>query len=399
MKLTSLLALTLLTCVTSIAQNAVSQKGDIVFTTVHKNAITSIKNQHRSGTCWDYAPIGFLESEILRKTGKTYDLSEMFVASKDYMDCAEQYVRMHGYGDFTEGGSSDDVLDIIKRFGICPETAMTAPGSMVGDSLANFNEFFSILEPYIKGVAKNKAKTVTPQWRVGFQGILDAYLGKCPETFVHEGKTYTPKSFAASLGLEMKDYVSITSFTHHPFYEPFVIEALYKWRHKPSYNIPIDELMKTLDDAIMSGYNVAWGGDVSEMGFTRDGLAIDYDVAKVEDLTGTDAARWIKLSDASQDSLVKSLGAGSPERIPTQESRQRRFDSWDASYDHVMVIYGIAKDQNGRKYYMVKNSWGKRGDYQGCWYMSYNYIKDNTIYLFLNKNAMAKDLKKKLEIN
>jgi aminopeptidase C len=399
MKIISLLYVALLACMVTDAQNVKSNKGDIVFTTIHKNAITSVKNQNRSGTCWDYATVGYFESEILRKTGKTYDLSEMFVANKDYMDCAEQYVRMHGHGDFTEGGSSDDVLDIIKNDGICPETAMAAPGSMVGDSLANFNEFFSILEPYIDGVAKNKEKTITPQWRVGYQGILDAYLGKCPESFVYEGKTYTPKSFAASLGLDMKDYVSMTSFTHHPFYEPFVIEALYKWRHKPSYNIPVDEMMNALDDAIMSGYNVAWGGDVSEMGFTRSGLAIDYDVKKVGDLTGTDAARWLKLSGASQDSIVKSLGAGSPERVPTQETRQQRFDSWDASYDHVMLIYGIAKDQNGRKYYMVKNSWGKTGDYQGTWYMSYNYIKDNTTYLFLNKNALAKNLKKKLEIN
>lgn len=398
MKLTAFLTLALLTCTAVSAQNSTSKKGDFVFTTLHQNAITSVKNQYRSGTCWDYATVGFFESEILRKTGKTYDLSEMFVANKDYMDCAEQYVRMHGHGDFTEGGSADDVLDIIKRYGICSETAMAAPGSMVGDSLANFNEFFSVLEPYIQGVAKNKAKTITPQWRMGFQGILDSYLGKCPDTFSYEGKTYTPLSFAASLGLNMKDYISITSFTHHPFYEPFVIEALYKWRHKPSYNIPIDELMNTLDDAIMAGYNVAWGGDVSEMGFTRDGIAIDYDTQKLEDLTGMDAARWLKLPSAVQDSILNASGVGSPERVPTQESRQLRFDSWDASYDHVMMIYGIAKDQNGRKYYMVKNSWGTRGNYHGTWYMSYNYIKDNTIYLFLNKNAMAKDLKKKLDV-
>ncbi len=398
MKYIALISLSFVTSTAIFAQNDTSKQGEFVFTTVHQNTITSVKNQSRSGTCWDYATIGFFESEILHKTGKTYDLSEMFVANKDYMDCAEQYVRMHGHGDFTEGGSADDVLDVIKRFGICPEISMAAPGSMVGDSLANFNEFFSLLTPYIEGVASNKAKTITPQWRMGFQGILDAYLGKCPETFIYDGKKYTPQSFAASLELNMNDYISITSFTHHPFYEPFVIEALYKWRHKPSYNIPIDELMKTLDDAIMSGYDVAWGGDVSEMGFTRSGLAINYDEKKVEDLTGTDAARWLRLSSTAQDSIVKSLGASSPERMATQESRQTRFDSWDASYDHVMLIYGIAKDQNGRKYYMVKNSWGKRGDYQGIWYMSYNYIKDNTIYLFLNKNAMAKDLKKKLDI-
>ncbi len=398
MKLTAVLSIAIFACLAVNAQKPAGGRDKFVFTVTHKNEITGIKNQSRSGTCWDYATVGFFEGEILRKTGKTYDLSEMFVANKDYMDCAEHHVRMHGYSKFSEGGSADDVLEVIKKYGICPETVMAAPGSMIGDSLANFTEFFSLLQPYAESVATNKASVITQQWRSGFQGILDAYLGKCPETFTYEGKSYTPKSFAASLALDMKDYVSITSFTHHPFYEQFVIEAPYKWRYKPSYNIPLDEMMQVIDDAIMAGYNVAWGGDVSELGFTRSGLAVDYDLQKIQDITGTDAARWLKLARASQDSIINSLGAGTQERTPTQEGRQNRFDSWDATYDHVMLIYGIAKDQNGRKYYMVKNSWGKSGEYQGTWYMSCNYIKDNTTYIFLNKNAIAKNIRAKVDM-
>lgn len=360
-----------------------------VFTTIHKNPITSVKNQNKSGTCWDYATIGFLEGEILRATGKTYDLAEMFVASKDYIDCADYHVRMHGYSRFSEGGSCDDVLDVIRRHGIVPEEAMTKPGSMIGDTLANFNEFFSGLEPYVESVAKSKDGTIlTSQWKSAVQGILDAYLGKCPEEFTYQGKKYTPKSFASSLGINFNDYVSITSFTHHPFNEWFVIEAPYKWRPKPSYNLPLNEMMSIIDEALEKGYNVAWGGDVSGDNFSRKGIAKAYDVEKAQNLAGSDAARWLRLPKAQRTSIIDSLGVTAPEIVPTQEKRQQLFDSWDATYDHVMLIFGKAKDQTGREYYMVKNSWGNYGNYGGIWYMSKDYIALYTTYIFLNKNAV-----------
>ena len=194
-----------------LAIGAFAQDNKPVFTTVKEMPITSIKDQNRSGTCWAYSTLSFFESEILKKTGKTYDLCEMFIANKDYMERAILTVRMHGDSQFSQGGSAEDVLDIIKAYGICPENAMPLPGTLQGDSLANFNEFFSVMEPYVDAVAKNKAKKISNQWREGLQGILDAYLGKCPETFTYEGKTYTPQSFAASLGLDWNDYVSITS--------------------------------------------------------------------------------------------------------------------------------------------------------------------------------------------
>ena len=367
-----------------------------VFTTIKENPITSIKDQNRSGTCWDYSTLSFFESEILKKTGKTYNLCESFVANKTYMDRAIQVVRLHGDCQFAQGGSAEDPLYCLKHYGICPEEAMPFPGSLYGDSLNNFNEFFSLLEPYVNAIATNKAKKISGQWKVGLQGILDAYLGKCPETFTYEGKTYTPQSFAASLGLDFNDYVSITSYTHHPFYTAFAVEVQDNWRNPLSYHVPIEDLERIFDYAVEQGYTVAWGGDVSEDGFTRNGLAYAIDTKKTESLQGSDMARWLKLSTQKKRDIIDSLGCTVPEIVPTQEMRQERFDNWELTDDHGMQIYGIAKDQNGKEYYMVKNSWGESGDYKGIWYMTKAFIVANTMDFLINKNAIPKDIRKKL---
>jgi aminopeptidase C len=276
----------------------------------------------------------------------------MFVANRDYMDCAEHYVRMHGYSQFSQGGSCDDVLDVIRRYGICPENAMPAPGSLVGDVLANFKEFIPELEKMVSRIAIKDAKAPMEHWQDSVLTIIEKYIGRCPESFEYEGKTYTPQSFAQSLRLNLDDYVSLTSYTHHPFGQWFVIEALYKWRLKPSYNIPLEQLMDILDKALDAGYTVAWGGDVTG-DFTRTGLAM----------------------------LPDSV-------IPTQQLRQEQWDDWRFTYDHVMLIFGKAVDEQGKPYYMVKNSWGPQGDYKGIWYMSRDYMMLNTTYLFLNRNAL-----------
>ena len=367
-----------------------------VFTVVKQIPITSIKDQNRSGTCWDYSTLSYFEAEILKKTGKTYDLCESFVANKTYMDRAIQVVRFHGDCQFAQGGSAYDVLHTLENYGICPENAMPFPGSLYGDSLNNFNEFFSLLEPYVNGIARNKANKISGQWKQGLQGILDAYLGKCPETFTYEGKQYTPKSFAASLGLNWSDYVTITSYTHHPFYSKFAVEVQDNWRMPQSYNVPMDEMMKIIDNAVMNGYCVAWGGDVSEPGFTRDGLAYMVDGKKVQSLQGSDMARWLGLSPAKQRSLIDELGAKVPEVTPTQKMRQDRYDTWELTDDHGMLIFGIAKDQFGKEYYMVKNSWGETGKYKGIWYMTKNFIAANTMDFMVNKNAIPSDIRKKL---
>ncbi len=358
------------------ATSIASAQAPMTFTTVKELPITSVKNQYRSGTCWDFATLGFLESEILRKTGKTYDLCEMFVVNKDYMDCAEHYVRMHGYSQISEGGSCDDVIEVIRRHGICPENAMPAPGSLTGDSLANFKVFFPELEREVISIiwgegkpelnrftteeqAPLKNKEPKPHWQEGVQAVIDRYVGKCPETFEYEGNKYTPKTFAASLGLDLDDYVSLTSYTHHPFNEWFVIEAPYKWRLKPSYNIPIAQLMEAIDKALDAGYTVAWGGDVSGDFYRKESVAY------------------------------------LPEGVtPTQDLRQQQWDNWTFTYDHVMLIYGKAVDEQGKPYYMVKNTWGTNYPHKGTWYMSRDYIALNTTYIFLNRNALPKGLRK-----
>ena len=387
----------------SLTANAEKAKTDSVnpnkpvFTTIIENPITSIKNQARSGTCWNYSTLSYFEAEILKKTKKTYDLCEMFVCNKNYMDRAVLKVRMHGDAQFSQGGSAYDVLYVLQNYGICPEEAMPAPGSLYGDTLNNFNQLFAVMEPYVKAVATKDVKKLNPAWKNGLQGILDAYLGKCPENFKYEGKQYTPKTFAASLGLDWNDYVSITSYTHHPFYTAFPVEVQDNWRQPGSWNLPIDEMAEVIENAVRQGYTVAWGGDVSEDGFTRDGLALLID-EKSTDLAGSDMAKWLKLSATQKKNKLKELGVNVKEETPTQEKRQEEYDNWTLTDDHGMLIYGIAKDQNGREYYMVKNSWGETGDYKGIWYMSKNFIVAKTMDFMVNKNAIPAKIRKKLGI-
>ncbi len=369
-----------------------------VFTVVKQLPITPVKNQNRSGTCWAYSTLSFFESEILKATGKEYDLAEMFIANKDYLERAELTVRMHGDSQFAQGGSAGDVLLTIKNHGICPETAMALPGTMIGDSLANFNEFFEVMSPYVDAVAKSKSKTVSAQWKKGLQGIIDSYLGETPERFTYEGREYTPKTFAQSLGLDWNDYVSITSYTHHPFYTSFAVEVQDNWRWDHSYNVPMDEMMRIIDNALEQGYTIAWGGDVSDEGFTRQGLGILYNTKSAEGLTGSDQAKWLKLKATERKSFIDSLGVNAPEMKPSQEQRQKDFDSWELTDDHGMHIYGLAKDQNGREYYMVKNSWGRTGDYDGTWYMTKNFIAARTMDFLVNKKAIPADIRQKLGI-
>lgn len=401
MKRIFLSALTAIVAVNAMAQepkDSAAEANKPVFTTVKALPITSVKDQSRSGTCWDYSTLSFFESEILKATGKTYDLCESFVANKTYMDRAVAAVRMHGDVSFSQGGSSYDPLYCIVNYGICPEDAMPAPGTLYGDSLNNYNEFFDVMTPYVEAVAKSDAKKISSVWKKGLQGILDAYLGECPEEFEYEGVTYTPQSFAESLGLNWDDYVCITSYTHHPYWEPFIIEVQDNWRWKSCYNVPIDDMMRIIDNAIDEGYTIAWGGDVSEDGFTRKGLGIAYDTKAAQSLVGSDAARWLKLSRSEKNEKLDSLGINAPEIVPTAELRQEAYDNWETTDDHGMHLYGLATDQNGKEYYMVKNSWGEYGDYKGTWYMTKAFVAYKTMDFMVNKNAIPEDIRKKLGI-
>jgi aminopeptidase C len=398
-----LLTLAVVTLI-AISVQAKSEKKDSVnpnapvFTTVKENKITSIKDQNKSGTCWCYSTLAFLESEILKKTGKEYDLGEMFVVNKTYMDRAKAAVRMHGDISYAEGGSAYDPIYCAINYGLCPETAMPLPGTLYGDTLANFGELTKVTTAYVDAIAKSDLKKLSPVWQSGFQSILDNYLGKCPEKFTYMGKQYTPQSFASSLGLNWNDYVSITSYTHHPFWKPFIVEVQDNWRWAESYNVPIEDMIRIIDNAINDGYTVAWGSDVSEDGFTRSGLGIMLDEKKTREMSGTDADHWFKLDRKNKTEKIDSLGVNAPEVNVTQDMRQKAYDNWETTDDHGMQIYGIAKDQNGKEYYMVKNSWGKYGKYKGIWYVTKTFAAYKTMDFMVNKNAIPKDIRKKLGI-
>lgn len=262
-----------------------------VFTTVKELPITSIKNQNRAGTCWCYSSMAFLESELLRMGKGEYDLSEMYIVHQTYLDRADAAVRTHGDVSFSQGGSFYDVIYGMKKFGLVPEEEMR-PGVMYGDTLSNHTELTAVSDAVVAAIAKGKHRSLQtdenrkPLWKKAIAAIHDIYLGECPEKFTYKGKEYTPQSFFESTGLNPDDYISLTSYTHHPFYEPFVLEIQDNWRWGQSYNLPIDELMEVFDNAINTGYTIAWGSDVSEQGFTRDGIAVMPDAEKVQDGSG-----------------------------------------------------------------------------------------------------------------
>lgn len=365
-----------------------------VFTTVKENPITSIKDQNRSSTCWSFSALGFLEAELLRMGKGEYDFSEMYLVHHSMLDRAEMYVRLHGEGSFSPGGSFYDLVHCFKHYGLVPQEAM--PGIRYGEPLPVHNELDAVAGAYVNAIAKGNLKKLTPVWKEGLSSIYDTYLGECPETFTYKGKEYTPRTFADELGVNMDDYVSLTSYTHHPFYTTFAIEIPDNWHWALSYNLPIEELMQVMRNAIDKGYTFAWASDVSESGFSRNGVAVMPDDAKAAELSGSDMARWtgMKPEDKRAELTAKPL----PEMEITQEMRQVAFDNWETTDDHGMVIYGIAKDQNGKPYFMVKNSWGTEGKYKGIWYASEAFVAYKTMSIMVHKDALPKDIKKKLGI-
>lgn len=377
-------------CATAQVKSPVADL-DYTFTTVKANPVTSVKNQASSGTCWAYSTIGFFESEAIRlgnikDTLKYPDFSVFYVVSHSYMDRAVKYVRLDGNLTFGAGSEADDVLHVIEDYGIVPLEAMT--GMNYGTELPRQAELDAVLAGYISAVAKNPNRTLTTAWRPGFQAVLDAYLGPCPEKFTVDGKEYTPAEYRDAMKIVPEDYVTLSSFTHHPFYSWFPLEVCDNWRWDEVYNVPIDEFMSVLDDAIMKGYTVAWGADVSHAGFTRNGLGILVDVKASS--AGSDQEHWVGKEEG------KPAPVSIVESVPTQESRQVEFENKTITDDHGMQIFGIAKDQDGKKYYMVKNSWGETGKYKGIWYVTEAFVKNQSLDYMIHKSALPKDLRKKL---
>ena len=371
---------------------AVSTK-DYEFTTVKENPVTPVKNQYRSGTCWCFSALSFLESEAIKNknikdTTLFPDFSEMYVVRKAYHDRAIKYVRLNGKMNFAAGSDFGDVLEVTRDYGLVDQKAYS--GLQYGYDLPVQGELDAVLKGYVDAVVKNPNRKLTSVWPKGLDGILDAYMGEIPERFTVGGVSYTPESYVNSFKLNTNDYVGLTSYTHHPFYTAFAMEVEDNWRCTPSWNVPLDEFMAIIDYAVNNGYTVAWGGDVSEPGFTRDGLAILIDT-EAKATSGSDQERWVgKAEEKPQEKkTIKELDV-------TQEIRQQMFDEKTSTDDHGMHLYGIAKDQNGTKYYLIKNSWGETGAYKGIWYMSENFVKGKTLNIVVNKKAIPANIKKKL---
>ena len=393
-KITLLAAALLCLGASAFAQQrpAPEQLPEYQFTTVKAAPITSIKNQASSGTCWSFSAISFLESEAIRlcnikDEAKYPDFSEFFVVSNSYKERAEKYIRLDGKLGFSAGSGAGDVFDVVRNHGIVPNEAMT--GMNYGSPLPQQAEMDAVLAAYVEAVSKARGKLSTA-WKRGFDAVVDEYLGKAPETFEVDGVTYTPASYRDAMKINPDDYVELTSFTHHPFYTWFALEVCDNWRGSQSYNVPIDELMAVVDNALENGYTVCWGADVSHTGFTRNGLAILVDEQATK--AGSDQERWVGKIEG-KPAPVKIV-----EGTPTQESRQIEFDNKTMTDDHGMHIYGIAKDQDGKKYYMVKNSWGVTGAYDGIWYATEAFVKAQTLDITVHKSALTKELKKKLGV-
>ena len=372
----------------AVAQEVKQDKPE--FTVVKQAPVTSVKNQYRSGTCWCYSALSFVESEIIRQKGIEVDLSEMFVVNHAYFDRAVKYIRLDGKLGFSAGSSFGDVFEVIKSYGIVPQDVYS--GMNYGTELPVQGELDAVLEGFVKALVTNPNRKLTPAWKPAFQGILDAYLGEIPATFKAEEKAFNPLTYRDYLGINTDDYINLTSFTHHPFYEPFIIEVCDNWRWGSAYNLPIEELMEVMYNAVENGYTIAWGADVSEKGFTRNGLATVPDFEN-KVTAGSDQERWVGKSETG-----KEESAPAEEKVITQEMRQIAYDNKETTDDHGMHIYGLAKDQNGNPYFIVKNSWGKAGDYEGIWYASDAYVRYKTLNIVVHKDALPKSIKKKLGI-
>ena len=407
MKKISILLTAAALCLPSFAQeaNTPQNKEDegYKFTIVKELPITPVKNQAKAGTCWDYAGTAFLEAELLRMGKGEYDLSEMYTAHVDYQDRAMAAIRTHGDISFSQGGCFGDVLHCMDKYGLVPEEQMR-PGVMYRDSLSNHSELSAMTNPMVKAAAGSGSLQSDSNYQLlslkAIKAVHDVYLGIPPERFTYKGKSYTPQTFYQSTGLKASDYVQITAFLHYPLYSTFAVESPDNWRHDLSYNVSLDELLAITDHAIAQGFPVGWDSDVSEPGFrtnSRKGFCVlPATDTKGANLQGSDMAHWTGMS--AKDIQEESAKHPTPQRWVTPEERQLGWDNHETNDDHLMLIYGTAKDQLGNDYYMVKNSWGTYGEYKGMFFASKAYFRYKTITILVHKDALSKDMKKKLGI-
>ena len=358
---------------------------------------TIVQNQGQSGTCWCFAGTGFVEAEILRKYDETLNLSEMYFVRWAYMQKFNRFIRMHGATNLSCGGEVFDVLYALDADGMITDEAYS--GIMPGFDKHNHGELQNVIEGYAKTVTKKSSgRILYSAYPKVVESILDAYLGEVPTTFTYNGKKYHAGSFAKQYKLDINDYVQFTSFNDKPLYKPFVLNIPDNWTNTTSYNMGFDEMMAELDTILNKGYTIGWAQDVSDKGFSRkDGIAIvpDDDVNKIRE---SDPKKFKKMTDAEILEKQYAFEFVIPEKEITAETHQDAFDDWSTGDDHSMLIVGIAHDQNGNKYYKVKNSWGETGPYKGYWYCSEQFVRLHTVFFTVNKEAFSDTMKKNLGI-
>ena len=353
------------------------------FEIVKEIMTTPVKNQANTGTCWSFATTSFVETELIRMGKGEHILSPMFNVRYSYLPKAVNYVRYSGAATFGMGGQAHDAMNVIRQHGFIPEEIYN--GMNIGEEKHNHAEMDGVLKAIVDAISRARGGKITPRWQEVCESSLGIYLGNPPKEFSYMGKIYTPKSFAESTGFNPDDYVEITSYTHHPFYSKFDLEVPDNWSKAQYYNVPIDDLMKIIDNSIMNGYSVAWDGDTSEKYFNRKKsvsiVPLDEEAPATEDAKKEDA----------EDETPET------EKAVTQLMRQETFDNHTTTDDHLMHLTGIAKDQNGNKFYYTKNLWGTKDKlYGGYWYMSIQYVRLKTIAIMVHKDTIPIEIKTKL---
>ncbi|MBT8232784.1 MAG: aminopeptidase [Saprospiraceae bacterium] len=353
--------------ITLLSTFTLALNAQYTFTHTQELECTPVKSQARTGTCWSFATSSFIESELIRKGHADLNLSEMFVVRNIYKDKARNYVLRQGKANFSQGSLSHDLMRMMKKGGVIPEDVYS--GLLEGEKKHDHSEMEAGLKGFLDGVLKQKR--LSKKWPFAFEGILDAYMGSVPDKFMYNGKEHTPQSLASELGLDAGEYVSLTSFTHHPYHETFILEIPDNYSNGSFYNVPLEEMMAIIDDAVNKGYSIAWDGDVSEKGFdARKGIAV-------------------LPTDSSREDLFDTPGE---EIEVTAQNRQDNFESYATTDDHLMHIVGKAKDQNGTEYYIIKNSWGEISPYKGYLYMSKAYVAMKTVAIMINKEVLSKKI-------
>ncbi len=347
------------------------------FTMLYNVETTPVKHQGKTGSCWNFATQSFLETELIRMGKGSYDLSEMYLVRNTYPIKVEKYIRYHGLTSFGQGGQAHDVLIAMDKYGLVPEGVY--PGKSSTEDLHNHLEMVAVLKGSMDAVINGKGK-ISDNWKYICGSVLDIYLGENPESFEYDGKEYTPKSFADELNINSDDYIELTSYLRYPFYEQSVLEVPDNWTNNEYYNLPIDDLIEVINNAIENSYSVVWDGDTSEKTFYRKK---GYAVIPV---------------DEENEEDDEELTESEKEKVITQKMREETFENFQTTDDHLMQITGIAEDQAGTIFYYTKNSWGTKYKYDGYWYMSESFVRLKTIAIMVHKNAVPEDIGTKLGI-